>query len=465
MDCICDHPGVEPSLLPVALIVGIGVASGVLSSLAGAGGSHAQHRRRAAPPAPRRPSPSVPPSRRCCRRRSPARSATPRPGSSTGGSGLTTGGAGALLAVAGAVASSQVDARLLMVACSVILAASGVGLLRSYRRSATVAGRPGRRRRPAPAFARARARWARVSGFVAGLLGLGGGLIVVPAFTRLLRMPLRTRHRLEPRRRRHPLGPGGRRPLALRPGRLVARAGADRRRRPGRPPRLAARRRRLGGDRRHGVRCRARRRSPRCRRSPSSRRSWADPSVGSIGCPGRPQSRSSSATTSGSPCSSAWPRWPAPGTGWLNLYPETVEDDRGGRGHVGVRRAVRPERAGGADGHVGGRRPTGRRRRSASPTACARRSCPASGRPASTPATAGTSCRTTPGAASSPASPPTPRPDEILAWLMSAIDELCPVALTGRWLAEVHAVDRLRAARRFRPCGAGSRHGLPAGGG
>ena len=30
------------------------------------------------------------------------------------------------------------------------------------------------------------------------------------------------------------------------------------------------------------------------------------------------------------------------------------------------------------------------------------------------------------------------RPDEILAWLMSAIDELCPVALTGRWLAEVH---------------------------
>jgi uncharacterized membrane protein YfcA len=31
-----------------------------------------------------------------------------------------------------------------------------------------------------------------VGGFVAGLLGLGGGLIVVPAFTRLLRMPLRT---------------------------------------------------------------------------------------------------------------------------------------------------------------------------------------------------------------------------------------------------------------------------------
>jgi hypothetical protein len=29
-------------------------------------------------------------------------------------------------------------------------------------------------------------------------------------------------------------------------------------------------------------------------------------------------------------------------------------------------------------------------------------------------------------------------PEEILAWLMSAIDELCPVALTGNWLAEIH---------------------------
>jgi hypothetical protein len=29
-------------------------------------------------------------------------------------------------------------------------------------------------------------------------------------------------------------------------------------------------------------------------------------------------------------------------------------------------------------------------------------------------------------------------PDEILHWLMSAVDQLCPVAVTGHWLAEFH---------------------------
>ena len=174
--------------------------------------------------------------------------------------GLTTGGAGALFAVAGAIASSQVDARLLMVACSVILGASGVGLLRSYRRSATgpdAAGRPVTSGHPPPSIA-ALAAVGAVSGFVAGLLGLGGGLIVVPAFTRLLRMPLRTA-----------IGSSLVAVAMLSVPAVVAhslfgqvdwlaRAGPDRRGRPGRPPRLAARRHRLGGDRRHGVRRRAR---------------------------------------------------------------------------------------------------------------------------------------------------------------------------------------------------------------
>jgi hypothetical protein len=28
--------------------------------------------------------------------------------------------------------------------------------------------------------------------------------------------------------------------------------------------------------------------------------------------------------------------------------------------------------------------------------------------------------------------------EEVLSWLMSAIDELCPVEITGHWLAEIH---------------------------
>jgi hypothetical protein len=34
--------------------------------------------------------------------------------------------------------------------------------------------------------------------------------------------------------------------------------------------------------------------------------------------------------------------------------------------------------------------------------------------------------------------PPDAPADEVLHWLMSAVDELCPVALTGHWLAEFH---------------------------
>lgn len=193
MDSICDHPGVEPALLPLALIVGIGLASGVLSSLAGAGGatlSTAGVRAAGATPtlAVGSTLPAVLPSAVAGSFR------YAKAGLVDWRVGLTTGGAGALFAVAGAIASSQVDARLLMVACSVILAASGVGLLRSYRRSATVpdaevAEVATRTRTPSIA---ALAAVGAVSGFVAGLLGLGGGLIVVPAFTRLLRMPLRS---------------------------------------------------------------------------------------------------------------------------------------------------------------------------------------------------------------------------------------------------------------------------------
>ena len=29
------------------------------------------------------------------------------------------------------------------------------------------------------------------------------------------------------------------------------------------------------------------------------------------------------------------------------------------------------------------------------------------------------------------------QPEQVLSWLMSAIDELCPVQITGQWLAEI----------------------------
>lgn len=35
--------------------------------------------------------------------------------------------------------------------------------------------------------------------------------------------------------------------------------------------------------------------------------------------------------------------------------------------------------------------------------------------------------------------PPDTAPDDVLVWLMEVVDVLCPVQLTGQWLAEVHA--------------------------
>ena len=149
MESICDHHGVEPALVPVALIVGIGLASGVLSSLAGAGGSTlstAGVRAAGATPTLAIGStlPAVLPSAVAGSFR------YARAGLVDWRVGLTTGGAGAVLAVVGAAASSTVDARLLMVACSIILGASGVGLLRSYRTQAAVLERAGRPRGHAP---------------------------------------------------------------------------------------------------------------------------------------------------------------------------------------------------------------------------------------------------------------------------------------------------------------------------
>jgi uncharacterized membrane protein YfcA len=192
MDSICHHDGVEPALLPIALIAGIGLASGVLTSLAGAGGatlSTAGVRAAGTTPSMAIGStlPAVLPSAVVGSIR------YARAGLVDWRVALTTGGAGAVLAIAGAAASGLVDARLLMIVCSVILGFSGAGLLRTYRRQPDAAATPatGSVVEAAPAVVKV-ALVGVVGGFVAGLLGLGGGIIVVPAFTRVLRMPLRT---------------------------------------------------------------------------------------------------------------------------------------------------------------------------------------------------------------------------------------------------------------------------------
>jgi hypothetical protein len=126
------------------------------------------------------------------------------------------------------------------------------------------------------------------------------------------------------------------------------------------------------------------------------------------------------------------------GNGWLNLYPETDEDD--------------PEPAAGSSvlrGLVGGRGP-------AVPMGTWVAATPKA--PASVGVAHGVKEKVAPRLRAAGVFAPErwqlvqdnarrglvvrvpadETPEEILAWLMSAIDELCPVTLTGHWLAEVH---------------------------
>jgi uncharacterized membrane protein YfcA len=187
MDSICHHRGVEPTLV---LFAAIGVVSGVITSLAGVGGAtFSTAGVRAAGTAPSFAIGSTLPAVLPSAVAGSIRYA--RAGLVDWRSALTTGLSGAVLAVAGALTSRVVDAHMLMLVTALILGASGVGLLRSYR-TATDGGEAGSGEGPAAPGTTALLAVGGVSGFVAGLLGLGGGLIVVPAFTRFLRMPLRT---------------------------------------------------------------------------------------------------------------------------------------------------------------------------------------------------------------------------------------------------------------------------------
>lgn len=114
--------------------------------------------------------------------------------------GLTCGLAGAVLAVAGSWVSDLVDARWLMVLTAVLLAWSGISIIRRERRRA---GEGGHDRGPddaapvagsasgAPATSASLAVTGAGAGFLAGLLGVGGGIVMMPVFTSVLRLPVK----------------------------------------------------------------------------------------------------------------------------------------------------------------------------------------------------------------------------------------------------------------------------------
>lgn len=127
--------------------------------------------------------------------------------------GLVCGITGSALAVVGAWVADVVDAHLLMVFTAVLLGWSGVSIFRSGRRDAEAvpdldgAGVLASESdvslaevvTPAPTEVVTRrdasnatlALVGALAGFLAGLLGVGGGVVMMPAFTSVLRIPIK----------------------------------------------------------------------------------------------------------------------------------------------------------------------------------------------------------------------------------------------------------------------------------
>ncbi|MCZ7630554.1 MAG: sulfite exporter TauE/SafE family protein [Microthrixaceae bacterium] len=106
---------------------------------------------------------------------------------------ITLGLSGSVMAVVGALASDAVNGRLLMVLTAFMMLWAGgsvVWRLRHPRMAAPADAARSERDEPRPSGLLVGALGV-IAGFTAGLLGVGGGIIVVPVLSGPLRLPMR----------------------------------------------------------------------------------------------------------------------------------------------------------------------------------------------------------------------------------------------------------------------------------